>query len=281
MSKRSATTRSKDASNSQQNSNKKAKGGSGDRSKKSLDFLFDGPNDSLLQGYTPDQLKELQERLKDLQTEVIRNLDYDNEIREVIGAKLDGKSMWFCVKWVGGETTFIPANIINRIAPNKVIEYYESIVQFAPQIDSNEVRVKEEVIGVGNLNDRIISAGRNEPMIDSKVSNILQRREILDRPVMLREDRERIRAREERQNIQFQLRDRETGNTASNQNNNNNNNNDKPKPNPTPTPSPSPGGAVQHKIMHCTGCGIKLKFPVGTRLIKCPSCHHIMETAHI
>jgi LSD1 subclass zinc finger protein len=270
MSKRSATTRSKDreTSNNQQN-NKKAKGTlGGDRSKKSLDFLFDSPNDSLLQGYAPDQLKELLERLKDVQTEVIRNLDYDNEIREVIGAKLDGKSMWFCVKWAGGETTFIPANIINKIAPNKVIEYYESIVKFAPQIEPNEVRVKEEVIGVGNLNDRIISAGRNEPMIDSRVSQILQRREILDRPVMLREDRERNRDREDRQTKQ-PVQQQKQNNTI------NNNNNNKPKV------QVSTGPDVVHKIMHCTGCGIKLKFPLGSRLIKCPACQHIMETANI
>jgi LSD1 subclass zinc finger protein len=290
MSKRSATTRSRDSSNSQQNGNKKAKGGSGgDRSKKSLDFLFEGGhnNESLLQGYTPDQLKELQERLKDIQTDVIRTLDYDNEIREVIGAKLDGKSMWFCVRWIGGETTFIPANILNRIAPNKVIEYYESIVQFAPQIEPNEVRVKEEVIGVGNLNDRIISAGRNEPMVDTRVSNILKRREILDRPVMLREDRERNRALEqERQKVQTNNTPSNANNNYNNNNNNNNINNNNsnsntPSNDRPPMPKNTQVGPVVHKIMHCTGCGIKLKFPAGTRLIKCPSCHHIMETAHI
>jgi len=244
MSKRSATTRSRGEAPMPQQ--KKTRGG--DRSKKSLDFLFDtSVSNALLQGYSPDQLKELQDRLKDIQTEVIRNLDYDNDIREVIGAKLDGKSMWFCVKWEGGETSFIPSNIIQRIAPNKVIEYYENIVQFVPQIEESElVKVKEEVVGVENLNE-FIASGRNEPMIDSNVNRILERRQILDRPVIQRDDRERNRGESNR--ISFER------------------------------PQNKPKSPAIVKTMHCTGCGIKLKFPGGTKLIKCPSCNHIMQTA--
>jgi LSD1 subclass zinc finger protein len=257
MSKRSATTRSRgESSSTPAPQQKKTRGGGGgERSKKSLDFLlFESPsNDTLLQGYSPEQLKELQERLKEVQTEVIRNLDYDNEIREVIGAKLDGKSMWFCVKWESGETSFIPASIINRIAPNKVIQYYESIVSYIPQMTEEPAKVKEEVIGVANLTQFINSTGRNEPMIDSSVSRILERREILDRPVVQREDRERNRG--------GGSDNRENTFSSSNQN--------KPK---------SPAIV---KTMHCTGCGIKLKFPGGTKLIKCPSCNHIMQTANI
>jgi LSD1 subclass zinc finger protein len=254
MSKRSATTRSRsDSSSAPMPQQKKTRSGGGERSKKSLDFLLiESPsNDILLQGYSPDQLKELQDRLKDLQTELIRNLDYDNEIREVIGAKLDGKSMWFCVKWAGGETSFIPANIINRIAPNKVIEYYESIVSYVPHVteETELVKVNEEVVGLGNLNDFINSTGRNDPMIDSNVNRILERSEILDRPVHRDE-----RNRGEREN--------------------NNNSIERPVVN---KPKSS---AVVAKTMHCTGCGIKLKFPGGTKLIKCPACNHIMQTAN-
>jgi hypothetical protein len=38
--------------------------------------------------------------------------------------------MWFFVKWEGGSTSFVPARQLNKIAPNKVIQYYESIVQY-------------------------------------------------------------------------------------------------------------------------------------------------------
>jgi len=258
MSKRSATTRSRGESTPSTPAppQKKTRSG-GERSKKSLDFLFDSPsNDALLQGYLPDQLKELQDRLKDIQTEVIRNLDYDNVIREVIGAKLDGKSMWFCVKWEGGETSFIPANIINRIAPNKVIQYYESIVSYHPLEENEEVKVKEEIIGVENLTQFINSNGRNDPMIDSTIHKILERREILDRPVIQREDRERNRGGDH---------------------NNNNNNKDIERQ----AIQNKPKSPAIVKTMHCTGCGIKLKFPGGTKLIKCPSCNTIMQTANI
>jgi len=254
MSKRSATTRSRGEVSMPQ---KKTRSGGGERSKK-LDFIFDRPDpgaDSLLQGYSNDQLKELQDRLKEVQTEVIRNLDYDNEIREVIGAKLDGNSMWFCVKWEGGETSFIPSNIINKIAPNKVIEYYENIVQYEPQIEGEPEQAKvkeEEVIGIENLNGLINTTGRNEPMIDSKVSRILERREILDRPVMQRDDVRNERNRVENNSQRYVERPANKSKTS----------------------------AVV-KTMHCTGCGIKLKFPGGTKLIKCPSCNHIMQTANI
>jgi LSD1 subclass zinc finger protein len=261
MSKRSATTRSRSESLSapMPQQKKTRSGGGGERSKKSLDFLLfeSTSNDNLLQGYSPDQLKELQDRLKDIQTELIRNLDYDNEIREVIGAKLDGKSMWFCVKWAGGETSFIPSNIINRIAPNKVIEYYEGIVSYVPHVTEEKelVKVKDEVVGLGNLNAFINSTGRNEPMIDSNVNRILERREILDRPVVQRDDRERNSGERENTNNSVNSFER-------------------------PVASKPKSPAVV-KTMHCTGCGIKLKFPGGTKLIKCPSCNHIMQTANI
>jgi len=257
MSKRSASTRSRGEVQPQQKKTRSGGGhGGGERSKK-LDFIFEkGENlpstEALLQEYSNDQLKELQERLKEIQTEVIRNLDYDNEIREVIGAKLDGKSMWFCVKWEGGETSFVPSNVINRIAPNKVIEYYENIVKYIPQVESEtDVKVKEEVIGIENLNGFITTNGRNEPMIDSNVNRLLERREILDRPVIQREDTRSERNR---------------GNSGQ-------------RFNERPVNKPKTPAAV--KTMHCTGCGIKLKFPGGTKLIKCPACNHIMQTANI
>lgn len=60
-----------------------------------------------------------------------------------VGAKLDGKVMWFSVKWEGGETSFIPANVLNRIAPEKVIQYYESILQFLPNPNADSDSNKE------------------------------------------------------------------------------------------------------------------------------------------
>lgn len=270
MSKRTASTRSRDTNTS--GSQKKAKGGD-TRSKKSLDFLYDDtPYDALLNGYSQEQLKELQEKLKEVQLEAIRSLDYESGIREVIGAKLDGKSMWFCVKWEGGETSFIPSNIIQRIAPNKVIEYYESIVQFSPLNQQNENNIennnennnnndekeklvkvkeekkdeekKEEIIGLENLNRSIIN-GNGDALIDSQVVVLLGRIEVTeDRPIKQKEKENREKEK----------------------------NRDSQKSNKN---------AKVMKTIHCTGCGVKLQFPTGTKLIKCPSCHHIMQTIGI
>lgn len=81
----------------------------GDGRPKKLDFLYDDtPCSALLNGYvssmkfmtfsnitgySPDQLRELQEKLKDVQSEAIRNLEYESEIREVIGI-LSFSSFW-------------------------------------------------------------------------------------------------------------------------------------------------------------------------------------------
>lgn len=55
---------------------------------------------------------------------------------------------WFFVKWEGGENSFIPANVLNRIAPEKVIQYYESVLQFLPNPNPKEDPEK----GNGNFN---------------------------------------------------------------------------------------------------------------------------------
>lgn len=264
MSKRTASTRSRESAQSSQQ--KKAKNGENRPSgSKKLDFLNDDTSyETLLSGYTQEQLKELQEKLKDVQLEAIRNLDYENDIREVIGAKLDGKNMWFCVKWEGGEISFIPSNIIQRIAPNKVIEYYESIVKLGPQIDQPEennnnnnsnnndennneklVKVKEEIIGLESLNE-VIMAGDGDSFIDSQVVRLQGRMEILDRPQQKELEKEN---REKEKNREVQ----------------------KPSSN-------SSKQKVAVKTIHCTGCGVKLQFPAGTKLIKCPNCSHIMQT---
>lgn len=259
MSKRTASTRSRETAPSSQQ--KKAKNGENRPSgSKKLDFLNDDTSyETLLSGYTQEQLKELQEKLKDVELEAIRNLGYENDIREVIGAKLDGKNMWFCVKWEGGEVSFIPSNIIQRIAPNKVIEYYESIVKLGPQIDQPEennnntnnenneklVKVKEEIIGLESLNE-VIMGGDGDSFIDSQVVRLQGRMEILDRPQQKELEKEN---REKEKNREVQ--------------------------------KPSSKQKVAVKTIHCTGCGVKLQFPAGTKLIKCPNCSHIMQTITI
>lgn len=51
-----------------------------------MDILFEETAVSLCKGYNADQLRELHEKIKILEGEVIHQLDYDSEVQEIIGA---------------------------------------------------------------------------------------------------------------------------------------------------------------------------------------------------
>lgn len=146
--------------------NKKSRTERGGR--KSLDVLFEESAISLCKGYSLEQLRDLHEKIAVLASEVVHQLDYDSEVQEIIGAKLDGRVMWFCVKWETGEHSFIPSHVLNRIAPEKVIQYYESILHFEPKPEGED---KEEK-GIERLNEQINDNG--ESMVDPSVTELEQ-----------------------------------------------------------------------------------------------------------
>lgn len=104
----------------------------GPRKKMILDVLLEYESDHLLKGYNHEQLTELHSKIFELEKEVALALDLTGEVDTVLGAKMDAKVMWFYVRWEDGECSFVPATVLNKISPDKVIQYYESIMQFQP-----------------------------------------------------------------------------------------------------------------------------------------------------
>eukprot|EP01127_Copromyxa_protea_P008051 TRINITY_DN1836_c0_g1_i1.p1 TRINITY_DN1836_c0_g1~~TRINITY_DN1836_c0_g1_i1.p1 ORF type:complete len:154 (-),score=28.55 TRINITY_DN1836_c0_g1_i1:31-492(-) len=45
---------------------------------------------------------------------------------------MEKQTMWFYVRWDDNECSFVPSQVLNRMAPDKVIQYYEGILQFQP-----------------------------------------------------------------------------------------------------------------------------------------------------
>lgn len=118
----------------------------GTRKKLALDVLVENEPNQLLKGYTSDQLNELFDKIHDLEGELSRLLDYGGEVQEIIGAKMDKQTMWFYVRWDDSETSFIPAQVLNRMAPDKVIQYYENRLQFRSSPDKDNVRGTESLL---------------------------------------------------------------------------------------------------------------------------------------
>jgi LSD1 subclass zinc finger protein len=212
-----------------------------------LDVFFEDTH-SLIKGYSSEQLRDLLDKIKDLESAVDRALDYDNEVQEILGAKLEGKVMWFSVKWGGGEKSFIPAHVLNRIAPEKVIQYYESVLQFLPNPNPKDDAENKEGSDMREENDW-----------DESTPQKFSRTESSDRR-----------------------------NVPLNNNNNNNNNNkggsrsSRERRTPEELNSmtfvpPKVNRTTQFKKINCSGCSILLQYPEGTKVIKCPSCHAIMS----
>jgi len=104
----------------------------GKRKKLPLDPLLESEPSQLLKGYSADQIQELFYVTHELGAELEKVLELEGEVKEILGCKMDNKTMWFYVKWDSNDTSFVPARVLNRFAPSKVIQYYESVLQFQP-----------------------------------------------------------------------------------------------------------------------------------------------------
>jgi len=207
-----------------------------------LDVFFEDTN-ALIKGYSSEQLRDLLDKIKDLESAVDRALDYDNEVQEILGAKLEGKVMWFSVKWGGGEKSFIPAHVLNRIAPEKVIQYYESVLQFLPNPNPT--------------NKQTLDSENKEGPDDWDESNPPQKFSRTESS--------------DRRNVPM-----------NNINNNNNKGGSRSRRTPDELGSmtfvpPKVNRTTQFKKINCSGCSILLQYPEGTKVIKCPSCNAIMS----
>jgi len=203
-----------------------------------LDVFFEDTH-SLLKGYSSEQLRDLLDKIKDLESAVDRALDYDNEVQEILGAKLEGKVMWFSVQWGGGEKSFIPSHVLNRIAPEKVIQYYESILQFLPNPNPNPTPNAKD-----DAENKEGSDIREDNDWDESNPQKLSRTESSDRG-RLKGSRPSRRAPEDVSSMTFV--------------------------------PPKVSRTTQFKKINCTGCTILLQYPDGTKVIKCPSCNTIMS----
>jgi LSD1 subclass zinc finger protein len=134
----------------------------GTRKKLPLDVIVDNEPSQLLKGYSTDQLNEIFDKIQDLEGELSRLLDY-GEVQEIIGAKMDKQTMWFYVRWDDNECSFIPAQVLNRMAPDKVIQYYEGILQFQPAPEN-----KDSIRGTDRL---LKSLGSSGGLVDRQVKD--------------------------------------------------------------------------------------------------------------
>lgn len=204
-------------------------------------MLIDGEPTQLLRGYTTDQLNELFDKIHDLESELGRLLDYGSDVQEIIGAKMDKQTMWFYVRWEDNECSFIPAQVLNRMAPEKVIQYYEGILQFQPHPDN-----KDTVRGTERL---LKSLGTSGGIMDTQVKTELRQSKGLHQ--------------QQPQHPQPPAKPSPTPRQPSQQ----------PQQQATKQQSP-------FRTMHCTGCNILLQYPEGTKAIKCPVCNTVMPVAH-
>lgn len=202
-----------------------------------LDVLVENEPGQLLKGYSTDQLNELYDKVHELEGELSRQLDYGGEVQEVIGAKMDKQSMWFYVRWDDDECSFIPAQVLNRTSPEKVIQYYESILQFQPSPE-----IKDTIRGA----DRLLKNLGSSSIMDRQVKEEMRQNKAAPPPQPKQTNPPRQPHQQQHQ--------------------------------PQPQQTQPPKAPTQNPFctMNCTGCGILLQFPEGTKAIKCPVCNTVM-----
>jgi len=213
-----------------------------ERKRLPLDVLLHKES-NLLQEYTnKEELEDVCEKLQDLQEEILQALNLDGDIDKVIGAKMDKNRLWFYVQWEdeNDEFAYVPASIVNKIAPDKVIKYYESILTFP----SSSPAAKEEAIGVDKLQKRVSDS-------------------ITDKKVNWQIDRERAKERERERERQSQL----MGNGLKTQ-----------TQTQSTLMQQLAQKTFRPRTMNCTGCNVLLQYPEGTKVIKCPKCHAVMHS---
>eukprot|EP01128_Nolandella_sp_AFSM9_P012587 TRINITY_DN9426_c0_g1_i1.p1 TRINITY_DN9426_c0_g1~~TRINITY_DN9426_c0_g1_i1.p1 ORF type:complete len:228 (-),score=40.26 TRINITY_DN9426_c0_g1_i1:26-640(-) len=112
------------------------------RKKLHLDPLLTKETPKLVEGYAKSELNELFDRCLDLEEEILRQLKFDDGVTEVIGTKLDGGTLWFYVLFSDNNKGFLPASILKKVSPLKMIEYFESRLQFLDVEPNTEVGLK-------------------------------------------------------------------------------------------------------------------------------------------
>eukprot|EP01125_Pyxidicula_operculata_P001350 TRINITY_DN1124_c0_g1_i2.p1 TRINITY_DN1124_c0_g1~~TRINITY_DN1124_c0_g1_i2.p1 ORF type:complete len:197 (-),score=45.13 TRINITY_DN1124_c0_g1_i2:106-696(-) len=126
------------------------------RRKLPLDNLISSSTPSssaLIKGYTDVELSELLEKMEDLESEIISSLNYNRDF-EIVGAKLDEEQLHFYVRWESGESSFIPSKILNKLSPDKVIQFYEKKLTFKPQSKGDDIKS-----GVDNMKQKLSPGG--------------------------------------------------------------------------------------------------------------------------
>jgi len=209
----------------------------------------------LLKGYTTEELGEMFEKVADLEAEIGELLETEPEIDTILGSKMDNQTLWFYVRWGDKECSFIPAKALSKIAPEKVIKYYESILNFNP------TKKEETSFGLDSL--------QHLPDGDKTANRLLTQRE--NRPRLLPQTQLQSPQPQPQliqpQQSQPQLQQPPPLQTK------------KDKNNDFLLPSSSNNGqkAKSFRTMNCTGCSILLQYPEGTKAIKCPSCNTVMQ----
>jgi len=242
----------------------------GPRKKLPLDALLNQNVPDLLSGYTKEELNELQEKISELGSEILEVLEFD-EVEEIIGVKIDNESLWFYVRWEDNDCSFVPAKILHKIAPTKVIKFYENRLQFASSPNTK----KEDPTGVENLQLRIPNGG---DIVDKLTSRMFAERQIEEQ----QREQQLLLLQQQQPPPQPQQPSRDgpprigTNIPSSSQG--------VPplkKPKTEFPGNPNNGipkaGQKNFRKMSCTGCGILLQYPENTKAIKCPACSTVMH----
>jgi len=212
-------------------------------------------------------------RVASLEQDIGQFVDQTPQVASVLSVKKDNGVLWFYVQWDSETKSFIPARVLNKIAPEKVIEFYESVLTFQPDKDRKQLDL--EKLNQEFLSDIPSDSQKKPPIspdietkpevpssIQKELKSDTRQAPISDQPTTPSQSKDEERTKHRKQ--LFSKQQQQQQHLLQQQLLQQQLQIQQPKP--------------PYHTMNCTGCNILLQYPDGTTAkIKCPACHAIMQ----
>eukprot|EP01129_Flabellula_baltica_P002332 TRINITY_DN12152_c0_g1_i1.p1 TRINITY_DN12152_c0_g1~~TRINITY_DN12152_c0_g1_i1.p1 ORF type:complete len:274 (+),score=51.17 TRINITY_DN12152_c0_g1_i1:78-899(+) len=228
--------------------------------------------------YSDNELTDLFEKVTHVEESLSETLGISRlNCKEILGAKVAQEKQWFLVSWYDFERpSFVPAPVMHRLAPEKVIEFYEARLKFGPDEKSvEEIHVEP----ISKLLMKKTKSKRRKPkqFIDQTTNEAIHQQQKQNLAISQSEiESEMIAAKLRKTVPQNTYTPPKTKNVQTQQ---------------TPNTNNYPITQQRHEqrnytvsssqvyaIMNCWGCQQQLQYACGLHMIRCPSCNTIMHT---
>jgi hypothetical protein len=140
-----------------------------------------------LEYYSDSELADLFGKVYSVETTISNALGFSKlNCKQILGSKTSNGKQWFLVSWMDfDKPSYVPAPVLHRLAPDKVIQFYEARLKFQKNGESNDIdEVEIEPLGSLILKkhkesiEENIKVENNTELKDNSASAIMHQQQI-------------------------------------------------------------------------------------------------------